>query len=74
VPSKLPRVTARVSPAARRRIAEAAKKSGLSVGRWAHRAILRALDEARADRRRVCVELDLVTGAARVIGSSAPDE
>ncbi len=43
--SKLPRVGARVSPATRKRIHEAAARAGLRPCRWVLRALLRALDE-----------------------------
>lgn len=75
MPSKLPRISARVSPAARKRIEAAARSAGLSVGRWAHRVILHALDEnAKTGHQRVCVEIDLSTGDAKVIGASREGE
>lgn len=64
----------RVSASAERRIEAAAKKSGLSVGRWSHRVLLHALDEEKAGRRRVCVEIDLATGDTKMIGTSRENE
>ncbi len=75
MPSQLPRVTARVSPAARRRIEAAAAKAGLRVGRWARRVLLRASEDetsqAAHGHRMLKLVVNLDDGSV-VIGETDP--
>jgi len=66
VPSRLPRVTVRMSPAARRRVADAAAKANLGVGRWAKRVLLAALDEEAGNDKEGRTVKILVDGDVKV--------
>ena len=67
MPSKLPRVIARISPATRRRIEAADAKAGVRVGRWARRALLRAIEDESKKGRHVRIEVNLDTGETEIV-------